>query len=198
MFKPKGQDFFAMVKSLPDSFHLTCRRAVSSLHAMSFKRWRNFEMIRNGSSSLIVILIALLIFSLAGCGSDQTEEAEQTELAKETETQTTPPEEFAALRPPEDISAQDVDQLPVVIDPIDAEYPDTAKKMGAEGTVVLNLLIDRTGRVKQVDFAKHAESPLGLDKSAVLAARKSVWKPAVKDGRAVEAWVRDTVEFKLQ
>jgi len=77
------------------------------------------------------------------------------------------------------------------------EYPPTSRRLGEAGTVVLLLLVDTDGRVKdaRVDKSSGFER---LDEAAVRES-KSRWRfiPGSQDGKPVEAWTRVAVTFKL-
>ena len=145
----------------------------------------------------VLVLSAVL---LIGCGEGEQQEPEQKPVNAEPRINPNDiPDQHLGMRPPADINSQPVDELPVALTPMRAPYPDTAKALGLEGTVILNLLIDTTGSVRLVEFEQHAEEPVPiLDKSAVLTAKKSKWNPATKDGQPVQAWVRVPFEFKLK
>ncbi|MFH2056120.1 MAG: energy transducer TonB [bacterium] len=145
-------------------------------------------------------IAALMLIALAGCGSEQEPEPQpQPEQKAEHINPQDVPDPHVGMRPPDEIESQVVDVMPEMLTPIQPEYPDTAKVLGLEGTVILNLLIDTTGGVRLVEFFQHAgEGAQVLDKAAVLASKKSQWKPATQNGTPVEAWVRVPIEFKLK
>jgi protein TonB len=152
--------------------------------------------------NLVRVFFVLVLSSalLIGCGEGEQQEPEQKPVNAEQRINPNDiPDQHLGMRSPADINSQPVDELPVALTPMRAPYPDTAKALGLEGTVILNLLIDTTGSVRLVEFEQHAEEPAPiLDKSAVLTAKKSKWKPATKDGQPVQAWVRVPFEFKLK
>ena len=76
-------------------------------------------------------------------------------------------------------------------------YPRDALRDGAQGTVLLRVLVDVDGRPLQVDV-QHSSGDRRLDQSA----RKQVlqhwrFRPAMKDGRAMQAIGLVPVDFKL-
>jgi TonB family protein len=76
-----------------------------------------------------------------------------------------------------------------------ARYPVRARMAGAKGTVTLSLLIDHQGRVAEATVARSAGNDL-LDNSAILAAKKSVYSPAMKDGARVRVWISRDYTFQ--
>lgn len=76
------------------------------------------------------------------------------------------------------------------------EYPDKARAMGIEGTVIVDLWLRKDGTVSQVQIFKSAQ-PL-LDSAAARAALKSTFTPARgADGSPVNVWVRRPFRFSL-
>ena len=74
-------------------------------------------------------------------------------------------------------------------------YPADAVAAGQGGRVVLKLLVDTGGRVK--DVVVEQSEPAGVfDAATVEAARKWRLQPALQDGRPVEGWVRVPVDFE--
>jgi TonB family protein len=86
------------------------------------------------------------------------------------------------------------DREPVAIIHKAPEYPDIAKQAGVEGRVVIALLIDRTGHVREAVVERSV--PM-LDDAVIEATRRWVFEPALIDNRPVMAWVRVPVEFRL-
>jgi protein TonB len=76
-------------------------------------------------------------------------------------------------------------------------YPLQALRAGTQGTVTLRVLVDRNGKPVEVLIARSSGSRL-LDDAArahVLAAWR--FHPAMRDGRAIEAWAMVPVRFDL-
>jgi protein TonB len=74
-------------------------------------------------------------------------------------------------------------------------YPEIARAARVEGTVILEAVLDRRGRVSQVRVAK--SSPL-LDQAAVDAVRQWQYSPSTLHGQPVEVLMTITITFKLQ
>jgi len=76
-------------------------------------------------------------------------------------------------------------------------YPVQALRAGIQGTVLLKVLVDPNGKPVQV-MIEHGSGSRVLDDAArghVLAAWR--FHPAIRDGRAIEAWVIVPVRFNL-
>jgi TonB family protein len=90
--------------------------------------------------------------------------------------------------PPSTSSTQDFEQVPEsdlqsrVITEVKPEYPPTAKKMKATGTVEVEITISEAGLVIQ---AKAISGHLALRSAAVEAARNWVFNPAMLNGKPV-------------
>ena len=77
-------------------------------------------------------------------------------------------------------------------------YPRDALRSGAEGTVLLRVLVDVDGRPLEVDI-KRSSGHLSLDRQALRQVQQH-WRfePAMRDGRAVQAWGLVPISFSLQ
>ena len=80
-----------------------------------------------------------------------------------------------------------------VLTRVDPTYPDTARRAGIEGTVELEVSIDASGKVTDVEVARGL--PFGLSESAVEAVRRWTWKPARTAAGAVAS--RKTVRVRF-
>lgn len=88
-----------------------------------------------------------------------------------------------------------VDEEPVRIS-IDAPvYPPVVQAAGVEGTVLVQVLVGKDGRVKDVI---HIDGPESLRQAADDCARTAVFRPALIDQKPVEVWVLMPVTFKLR
>lgn len=76
--------------------------------------------------------------------------------------------------PPE--AAPGLLEAPVVLTRVEPSYPDVARRAGIEGTVELEVSIDATGKVTDVEVARGL--PLGVSEAAVDAVRRWTWRPA--------------------
>jgi TonB family protein len=67
-------------------------------------------------------------------------------------------------------------ESPAVVTRVEPAYPEMARRAGVEGTVELEVSIDATGKITDVEVARGL--PLGLSDAAVEAVRKWTWRPA--------------------
>ncbi|MBW7997902.1 MAG: energy transducer TonB [Candidatus Glassbacteria bacterium] len=84
-------------------------------------------------------------------------------------------------------------ELLMLVPPV---YPKDAEKKGIEGTVSLRVLVTVKGTVDKVEV----ESSSGhrqMDEAAVKAARKTRFRPAIKDGQRVAMWINYPIQFAL-
>ena len=72
-------------------------------------------------------------------------------------------------------------------------YPQSAWATGAQGTVTLEVVVDRDGRVTQVEVLEGL--PHGISEAAVDAVRRWRFRPATRDGEAVAVFHRLTLRF---
>jgi protein TonB len=88
-----------------------------------------------------------------------------------------------------------VEELPEAITKVSPDYPDIARQSGMEGTVMVQALVGKDGRVKDVRVVKSV--PV-LDEAAVKAVRQWVFKPALSNNKPVAVWVAVPVRFTLR
>src|SRR5206468_1876391 len=86
-------------------------------------------------------------------------------------------------------------KAPVVVRHVDPLYPEEARASRISGIVILEVLIDKTGAVKDVQVLKGL--PNGLSEAAVTAARQWTFLPATQNGKPVDVIFNLTVNFKL-
>jgi len=88
-----------------------------------------------------------------------------------------------------------VEELPEAITKVSPEYPDIARQSSMEGTVVVQALVGKDGKVKDTKVVKSV--PV-LDDAAVAAVKRWVFKPALSNNKPVAVWVAVPVKFSLQ
>ena len=86
-------------------------------------------------------------------------------------------------------------KAPQVIKRVEPAYPLEARMNGVKGLVVLQVLIDKTGAVRQIVVRKEFAS--GLSEAAVDAVRQWRFQPATLDGKPVDVVLNLTINFKL-
>ena len=86
---------------------------------------------------------------------------------------------------------------PVLVSLTKPEYPAMARRMKVEGTVVVSLLVDETGRVAETRLESGVSQKVGINEAAVAAAKSAVFSPATKSGVRVKMWYQLKIPFKL-
>ena len=76
-------------------------------------------------------------------------------------------------------------------------YPESARRQGVEGTVLLKIRITEQGSVEDVQVERSAGHP-DLDQSTMEAVQRWRFEPARRSGEPVAVWVQLPVVFKLQ
>ncbi len=87
-----------------------------------------------------------------------------------------------------------VEELPEAITKVMPEYPDLARQSSMEGTVVVQALVGKDGRVKDTRIAK--SNPV-FDQAAEKAVKQYVFKPALSNNKPVAVWVAVPIRFVL-
>jgi len=89
------------------------------------------------------------------------------------------------------------DDPPQPLSQIAPLYPEIAQEAGIEGTVVVQVFIDKKGRVQDTVILKGIPNT-GLDEAAVKAIRKTRFRPAKQRERPVGVWISIPVNFRLK
>jgi protein TonB len=76
------------------------------------------------------------------------------------------------------------------------EYPESARRQGREGRVLLRVLVDDQGRSKRVEINSSSGSD-ALDRAAVEAIKRWRFHPARHADKSIESWLRVPIEFRL-
>ena len=84
---------------------------------------------------------------------------------------------------------------PVVIRRVNPLYPDEAKQNRVSGIVIVEVVIDKNGRVKDAMVLKGL--PFGLAKAAIDAVRQWAFRPGTLNGEPIAVIFDLTVNFKL-
>ena len=87
-----------------------------------------------------------------------------------------------------------VEELPEPITRVQPPYPDLAREAGVDGTVLVQALVGKDGKVKDTKVVK---SITMLDAAAESAVRQWVFKPALSNNKPVAVWVAVPVRFSL-
>ena len=89
------------------------------------------------------------------------------------------------------------DDPPQTLSRIRPVYPEIAQEAGIEGTVVVQVFVDKKGRVKDTVILKGIPNT-GLDEAAISAIRKTRFRPAKQRERPVGVWISIPVNFRLK
>ncbi|MBI4458681.1 MAG: energy transducer TonB [Acidobacteria bacterium] len=84
---------------------------------------------------------------------------------------------------------------PLLVSKVEPEYSEQARKAKYQGTVVLNLVVQRDGSVRDIRVVQPLG--LGLDEKAVEAVRQWRFRPGMKNGTAVDVLATVEVTFRL-
>ncbi len=87
-----------------------------------------------------------------------------------------------------------VEELPEAITRVQPVYPDIAREANVDGTVMVQALVGKDGKVKDTRVVKSI--PM-LDGAAVTAVKQWVFKPALSNNKPVAVWVAVPVKFSL-
>ena len=88
------------------------------------------------------------------------------------------------------------DDPPQPLSSIRPVYPEIAQEAGIEGTVVVQVFVDKKGRVQDTLVLKGIPNT-GLDEAAIKAVRKSRWHPARQRDKKVGVWITIPIDFSL-
>jgi protein TonB len=104
--------------------------------------------------------------------------------------------EIPLIEDPTFYPARQLDIHPKALHPVNPVYPDAAAEAGVQGNVVLLLLIDEFGNVKDASVAE-ASPPGFFEESALAAFRGARFSPAQRHGRVVKSRVLIKVTYEL-
>jgi periplasmic protein TonB len=76
------------------------------------------------------------------------------------------------------------------------DYPESARREGRQGSVLLRVLVDEQGRSKKVEINSSSGSE-ALDRAAAEAIKRWRFIPAHHGDKAVESWIRIPIDFSL-
>lgn len=92
--------------------------------------------------------------------------------------------------------ASSVDTKPVRLYAPTPQYTEAARANRTQGSVILRVLVNEDGNVNAVRVVRGL--PDGLTEQAIDAARRSKFKPAMKDGKAVASWAVLEMTFNIR
>ncbi len=134
-------------------------------------------------------LALTLALILLGCDQQAAQEAADAGPALATTEQPAPPEVFVV-----------VEEMPKLIGGLeslmaDLTYPELARRAGIEGTVFVQLIVDKDGSVYDAEVVKGAHE--ALDAAALEAVRKARFEPGLQRGEPVRVRYALPVRFQL-
>ena len=88
--------------------------------------------------------------------------------------------------------------LPTVVREVKAEYTSEAKQNRIEGKVGLDAVVQSDGKIGDVKVVGSLDTVYGLDKNAAEAMKQWVFKPGMKDGKAVAVRIHVEMVFALK
>lgn len=89
-----------------------------------------------------------------------------------------------------------VEKPPQIVRSVQPEYPDIARRAGVEGTVWVNILVDKDGKPKKAVVVKEDAAGIFND-AAIAAAMKYQFTPAIMNAGPVKVWVAIKFRFQL-
>jgi periplasmic protein TonB len=84
-------------------------------------------------------------------------------------------------------------KAPVVLRRVEAVYPEEARGHGVSSIAVLQLVVDKTGRVARASVLKSVEH--GGNEAALAAVKQWTFRPATRNGEPVDAIFNVTVRI---
>lgn len=87
-------------------------------------------------------------------------------------------------------------QQPVLVHRVQPEYPETMRRAGIQGVVVLSAIITRTGDVEVKEVLRSLNAI--LDGAAIRAVSQWKYRPAMLNNRPVSVWFTVTVDYKIR
>ncbi|WP_159455514.1 energy transducer TonB [Pseudobacteriovorax antillogorgiicola] len=94
------------------------------------------------------------------------------------------------------MTADTVEQPPVVTKTASLEYPEFARKKGIKGYVTINLLVTAAGQVEKTQVIESVPDGI-FDQVALAAVKQWNFQPGMNKGRRVAVWVEQTIKFSL-
>ena len=130
-----------------------------------------------------------------------TDEPPQTDDAPQLQEDHPPYEapDDVALSPPPSEETGAVVEISKPLEDINPspDYPPLAIRRSYEGTVMLNVLVDKTGRAAEVKVERSSGYAV-LDRNAKAVVSRWRFKPARKGTQTIEMWVQVPVRYKLK
>ena len=96
-------------------------------------------------------------------------------------------------------STLEVDQPPALLSapPLDRDYPTLLRQAGITGRVVIEAVIDTTGKAELTSIEVVQTPHPGFNEAAKRWMTRALFRPARKDGKAVRVLVRQAIDYSL-
>jgi protein TonB len=131
-------------------------------------------------------------------GTPQTPQETREPDEKPAPLASVQPSPAPATKPPPSPPADPIQQiLPVYLSNPSPEYPATARRRGYEGTVVVEVLVSKEGRVQDLRMFQSSGYAV-LDRAATAAVRNWLFEPGRVGERKTAMWVKVPFRFELK
>ena len=77
------------------------------------------------------------------------------------------------------------------------KYPRVARRRGYQGTVIMEVLVNREGRVEDLRLSRSSGYTV-LDKRAMSSVKNWLFEPGMREDEKVEMWVKVPIRFRLR
>lgn len=84
---------------------------------------------------------------------------------------------------------------PRIMKRIDPDYPESARKDGVEGSVIVKLVVDKDGSPRNICIERGLRDD--VDQSSARAVAQWRFSPATKDGEPVAIWINAETSFHM-
>jgi TonB family protein len=96
-------------------------------------------------------------------------------------------------------STAEVDQPPALLSapPLERDYPTLLRQAGIKGRVVIEAVIDTTGKAELASITVIQSAHPGFNDAAKRWMSRALFRPARKDGKVVRVLVRQAIDYSL-
>ena len=91
-----------------------------------------------------------------------------------------------------------VEVEPKIITKVPPKYPELARKANIEGVVYLDLLVDKEGKVREVQILKASGANAGFEEAAKEAVMQWTFSPAIQNHQPVAVWMTLPIKFEVK
>ncbi|MCJ7785221.1 MAG: TonB family protein [Desulfobacterales bacterium] len=90
------------------------------------------------------------------------------------------------------------DEPPKFVKKVEPKYPRLARMSGVTGKVFVQVLVDKSGKVRDVKIYKDSGTNAGLEEAAIEAAKASEFTPAISNNQPIAVWAIYYYDFTLK